>query len=331
MKVGAGILGEETSALAHSSGLVVVSGNCPTDVITASGKAVTATPDINSDLYWALAGGGGGTYGIVTSVTVRVYPGASTSTASLNYTLELAGSSGAFWAGIEMFQTHLTTLNDVVSPSQLDELLLPFRAKLETLGIEYTYAVNQFPTYLEALDLTNPPRISAGLFQQGGWLIPRAVLDTQSRNLTNIFRQWAHDGVLVAVFATNASRKANGIAINAVIPAWRTAGINAQSLVFYSDADEAIHVENRRRIRDEYIPALQRLPPESGAYMNGANWQHPNFQRAFYGENYARLLMIKHKYDPDGFFMLRLRLGVRGGWNEGTGDCVWRIERWASI
>jgi|ERR1700722_13556946 len=43
-------------------------------IVTAAGEHVTANSYQNTDLFWALRGGGGGTYGIVTSVTYRTYP-----------------------------------------------------------------------------------------------------------------------------------------------------------------------------------------------------------------------------------------------------------------
>lgn len=42
-------------------------------VVLANGTLVTASPTANPDLFWAINGGGGGTYGIVTEATVRLY------------------------------------------------------------------------------------------------------------------------------------------------------------------------------------------------------------------------------------------------------------------
>jgi FAD/FMN-containing dehydrogenase len=48
--------------------------------VTVDGKILDATPEKNSDLYWALGGGGdgtcgGGTHGVVISITVKAHPG----------------------------------------------------------------------------------------------------------------------------------------------------------------------------------------------------------------------------------------------------------------
>lgn len=43
-------------------------------LVTSEGKHVTANAFTNKNLFWALRGGGGGTYGVVTSVTYRTHP-----------------------------------------------------------------------------------------------------------------------------------------------------------------------------------------------------------------------------------------------------------------
>lgn len=43
-------------------------------VVTADGEHLTANSHQNQDLFWALRGGGGGTFGVATSVTYRSHP-----------------------------------------------------------------------------------------------------------------------------------------------------------------------------------------------------------------------------------------------------------------
>ncbi|KAJ5690206.1 FAD-binding type 2 [Penicillium macrosclerotiorum] len=52
-------------------------------VVLADGTLVTASACQNSDLYFAIRGGGGGSYGVVTSMTVKLYPSKSVVAQSL--------------------------------------------------------------------------------------------------------------------------------------------------------------------------------------------------------------------------------------------------------
>lgn len=72
--------------------------------VLASGEEVTINNDTNPDLYWAFRGGGGSTFGVVTSVTVRAYPKLpvtvdkwSWSTVSANVSTEV------FWEAMKVY------------------------------------------------------------------------------------------------------------------------------------------------------------------------------------------------------------------------------------
>jgi hypothetical protein len=47
---------------------------------------------------------------------------------------------------------------------------------------------------------------------------------------------------------------------------------------------------------------IRDATPGAGAYVNEADYFEPDWQRAFWGENYEKLLKIKQKFDPDGMF-----------------------------
>lgn len=88
------------------------------------------------------------------------------------------------------------------------------------------------------------------------------------------------------------------------------------------------------------VEALRKLVPNSGAYINEvclsaknlcgkqtltkqAYWNEPNFQRAFWGSNYERLLQIKKAVDPDDVFWCHICVGSEG-WEE-VGDSLCRV------
>lgn len=140
MTLGAGIVGYEALAASAASGLVLVSGECPTvgvaggytqggghsalstafglaadqtlafEVVTADGQIVTASRTENEDLYWALSGGGPATYGVVTSVTVRAYPDAPVGGMYMQFTA--AGGADNFHEAINYFHTQLPGYTD---------------------------------------------------------------------------------------------------------------------------------------------------------------------------------------------------------------------------
>ena len=56
-------------------------------VVTPLGEVVTASPCANPDLYYAIRGGGGGTFGVITSLTFRAYPSPQTTSWDLQATL----------------------------------------------------------------------------------------------------------------------------------------------------------------------------------------------------------------------------------------------------
>lgn len=139
LKMGAGVMNQDSFKFTHAHGLVNVGANCPTlgvaggytqggghgplgskfglaadqalewEVVTGTGQVLIATPDQNQDLYWALSGGGGGTYGVVASLTVKTYPDVAT-TAS-NLTFSPAGvDSGHYWDVVHTWIQSLPTL-----------------------------------------------------------------------------------------------------------------------------------------------------------------------------------------------------------------------------
>jgi hypothetical protein len=54
---------------------------------------------------------------------------------------------------------------------------------------------------------------------------------------------------------------------------------------------------------------IRKVLPRVGSYVWVTDFFQPNWQEAFWGENYARLRAVKDKYDPDGLFFLHHGVG----------------------
>jgi FAD/FMN-containing dehydrogenase len=66
-------------------------------IVTADGKVRTASASSDPDLFWALRGGGGGNFGIVTSLGFRTHPAESCAYAFLNWPWSRAAAVVSAW------------------------------------------------------------------------------------------------------------------------------------------------------------------------------------------------------------------------------------------
>ena len=77
-------------------------------VVTSTGEHLTVNNYQYSDLFWALRGGGGGTYGIITFVTYRTYESLPVATYFFEANVTNATIMKEFFANFLQFQTNLT-------------------------------------------------------------------------------------------------------------------------------------------------------------------------------------------------------------------------------
>lgn len=80
---------------------------------------------------------------------------------------------------------------------------------------------------------------------------------------------------------------------------------------FFNKTSFAANIADQKRITEVFVPKIAVVVGDS-AYMNEANFREPEWQKVFYGENYARLLKVKRKYDPEGLLYAVTGVGSEG-------------------
>ncbi|KAI0399663.1 FAD binding domain protein [Xylaria palmicola] len=306
------------------------------EVVTANGTHLVASPTQNKDLYWALSGGGGGTYAVAVSVTVKAYKDGKVGGAFIHFN-KTADNEEAFWKGVEAFHASLPALVDsgatalyslnndsftvvpVTSPgstkNQMDALLQPFKSKMDALKVPMELTTTSFPNFLKHFDnYLGPlpyglPVVNVIDVTLAGRLIPRTVIEDPASNANFIealkLSVRPGGGFMtggVAIKAAHSVAKNNATS-NSVLPAWRDAIVTVLAFAPW-DYKGTLQSNNDAQdyLLDVTIPALKALAPDSGAYLNEANRLQADWKESFYGANYDRLAAIKKIYDPNDLF-----------------------------
>ncbi|KAK3694284.1 hypothetical protein B0T22DRAFT_506654 [Podospora appendiculata] len=110
----------------------------------------------------------------------------------------------------------------------------------------------------------------------------------------------------------NATPRGGG---NSVCPAWRSAYVHAKAF---------------DRVNHHLEPLRKILAPESGAYMNEADPQEPDWQHQFWGTNYARLLRIKRAVDPGDVLWCTPCVGNER-WHQTDDGRLCQVDAWSSL
>ena len=156
---------------------------------------------------------------------------------------------------------------------------------------------------------------------QSAWLPQSLLADNQRERLVDaLFAAAKHRGVSLhfnkglAGATAEAIAAAQDTAMNpAVVDAFALAISGAGGPPAYPDVPghepDAAVARSEAEAVTAAMNEIRKLVPRAGSYVWETDYFQPHWQDAFWGENYARLLAVKAKYDPDGLFFLHHGVG----------------------
>ncbi|KAJ7707323.1 FAD-binding domain-containing protein [Mycena rosella] len=317
---GGWVQGGGHSALSNTMGLGV-DRVLQFKIVTPDGKVRVANACQNTDLFWALRGGGGGTFGVVLESTTLVSPVVtvqailvSITSPSANRTKELYSTmidNGLKWAddgyggyvsgGTAVYLTpKLTAAEHAVSMAPL----VDFGKRLNATGTG-VYQVLEFPNWLSFFNVFTETELEAQgppvgySIAMASRLVNRANFQTASKRTELL------DALLAAteltpslLFDITAPSSFPGDNTTSVTPVWRDSVYHVTVKVpwnWNATTTEKLHGYD---LVDTSIDHLRKITP-TASYSNEGAVHEPDHEIAFWGGNYARLLELKHKYDPE--------------------------------
>jgi FAD/FMN-containing dehydrogenase len=343
------------------------------EVVTADGTVRIVNAFQDPDLFWALKGGGGGTFGVVTRFTLRThelpeYFGAADATIS-------AASDAAYQALVEQMisfyrqslfnshwgeQIHFGQGNQIaiamafqgLTTAQAERTWAPFFDWVKARPADYTLAgqgVGAIPAqdwwnaafyerYAPEVIVRDPlPGTPKDYYYNAGnagevaafwsayqstWLSQQLLDPEDQPALVDALVQASQ----FAQIALHCNKGLAGGAADAVgwtaDTAMNPAVLDAFALVIAAASQQAVypgipgHEPDAAQGRQQAAAVTAAMAPvkalreQPASYVNETDYFQADWQTAFWGEHYARLLQVKNRYDPGGLFYIHHGVGT---------------------
>jgi len=328
-------------------------------IALTDGSHVVASACSNPDIYAAIRGGGGGTYGVVTSAKLKAYPEAPITSVQLTMVPLTPNDTSLFIDVVSFLYQSAVLLGDqgigghagwsIDNPSgtfggtgaalhmslialaqplaQVQALFNPVASALTYLnGTNLNIAVEyrQYPTYSAWFyDLGNVNAPPAGGIAVSSRLLGRTHLnDTAAlRYMLHLAAGQPGEGVVASVSIVGGPGLAQAAnPLSGANPAWRQASLlHVVGRQWASNATAAQVQDIHHDVTFVKGAAAAALAPDSAAYMNEGDANDPDYLRSFYGAQLSFLQQVKRRVDPDGVLYCPTCVGSEQWVTDGSG------------
>lgn len=284
-------------------------------VVTADGEVRTANQCTNEDLFWALRGGGGGTFGVLLSATYKLYE-APASVNGLDVIVPLADSKGFMekyislvptldsrWGGYlltQYFPFIGSMLLHIVfngPASEAESTISELKGWYDKHKPKGSYwGMNSYDSFFDwhgnTTDLTG-----SGVSMTSRLVPASNMTETLADDIYDFAQK---DGatmymVLMGGAVNTADPTSTRTSVNSHI---RSAAMHVVAVSAWEQGTDQSTIAARKAQTSEFGAKLKTLVPGTGSYFNEMQYDEANWQDSFFGDNYARLLDIKKTVDP---------------------------------
>jgi len=272
------------------------------NIVKADGTAATASQCENEDLFWALRGGGGGSFGVVTSVVYKLHEtkpfcemyfyatdfsehtnwDSKTVVKWIEYWVDTAPSLDRRWGGYWTFSYGILYFEGTQAELNNDTFYTNLKA-MDNMEISVKCKQSYFAVRGGPDDLVTDETGQASL-NIASRLISIDEAKNNPQKLQNTFYTMLSLGFHTFNYVLGGAMMDVAVNATSVHPAMRTA-------IFQMETFDERMIQ---KLREEY--------PDSGAGFNHAARNEPDWKNQFWGTNLAKLQGLKKEYDPDNRF-----------------------------
>jgi FAD/FMN-containing dehydrogenase len=292
------------------------------EVVLANGQLVQCDDHHEPELFWALRGAGGGNFGVATSLTFATLPAPTATALQMMWRDNHAAAVITAWqmwapdAPEELAASLLVTVPRAVSQPLVATVrgaMIGNRSDAETQLGELVALVGTSP---EAVDTRELPYRDTKRYLVD--LDPAEDGEpTHGLSTSEYFRRPLPAEAVTALMRHLSTNRVQGQSRGLDFTPWAGAYNRVPA-----DATAFVHREERFLLKQEVTvdSAASTAQPDAArewftraralAHQWGTGRSYPNFPdpdledwaAAYYGTNYERLVRVKQRYDPEGFF-----------------------------